>query len=113
MLIPFRRNPLRATPEIEHRDLLCFCENRLEGFPTSNLPVDTVGGIDTAQCRIRKVPLAGVETISMINEQNSESPGLAASREDSLPAIGVGQPLVQHKNLPKADEARRLFEDAL
>jgi hypothetical protein len=67
-LVPFWRNFCGNAPNLIDIYFFSACESRLERIPACHMLVDTVAGVHAAQRKIRKIPLAGIETIPLVNE---------------------------------------------
>src|SRR5208282_4388642 len=64
-----------------------------------NSLVNTIVRVYTSERRVRETPLAGIETVALVDEGGEvalASQGFAT--EDRLSSIGVARPLVQDKN---------------
>ena len=66
--VPFFRNIRRNLPDCVNIDLLRPGQCWLERIPSRNVSVNAVPGIDATQRRIREAPIAGVETIALVDK---------------------------------------------
>jgi hypothetical protein len=104
-LVPLWRNFCGNAPNLIDIYFFSACESRLERIPARHMVVHTVPGVDTTQRRIRKIPLAGIETIPLVNERRlvCRSP-LRLAAEYCLTPICIARPFIEH------DRSREFFE---
>src|SRR6266568_8312429 len=90
--------------------ILSAIEGRLKAAPSGHTYIRSVVGVDAAQWRVGKRPLAGIEAIAVVNECD---PILTATRRTSkyaLPSIAVAQPLVEHEDAGEIGEIGNFVE---
>jgi hypothetical protein len=63
--VPFWRNVLRTTPDVNDVSLFRFAERWFKRLPTCYVLIDTVPGIDSPQRRIWKRPLSGIKAVPL------------------------------------------------
>src|SRR5579862_625876 len=101
-LVPFLWNLSCDSPDLLNLNSLRTAECRLERIPVRDVLVNAVSGVDSAQRRVRKTPLARVETIALVDEGSEVSVrALCFSREDCLPPIAIAGPPIKHKDSAK------------
>src|SRR5581483_10123261 len=106
-LIPLFGSLRRAPPDGIYICLLCPAECWLEGFPPCDSFVHAVVRMCPAQRGVRKCPLTGIETVTLVNERCAISAASGhLTREDGLPPIGIARPLVQHQHAGKVCQIR-------
>ena len=75
--------------------------------------VDTVAGVHAAQRRIRKIPLAGIETIPLVNERRLVCrSALRLAAEYCLTPICIARPFIEHDHSRKIFDIRDLLQQA-
>ena len=98
-LVPFWRNLCGNAPYLINVHFFSACESRLERIPACHMLVDTVAGVHAAQRKIGKIPLAGIETIPLVNERGLVCRStLRLAAEYGLTSICVARPLVEHEH---------------
>ena len=97
MLIPFRRNTSGDAPDGINVHFFGTTESRLKCIPIAHVLINTVPGIDTTKRGIWEAPLAGVETVALVNEDGAVAAVVRFSGKYSLTAIAIGSPFVEHE----------------
>ena len=94
--VPLGWNRIGTAPEVDDVAIFGLCESRLKRFPTGDVCINAVPSIDAAQGRIRKVPLARIEAISLIDKTGRVFASTRLANEDRLTAVAVAGPLIQN-----------------
>ena len=101
-MVPFRRNLFRRFIQDLFVDpLLQALEPGLERAHPADRLVHVVPGVQPAQRRVRKRPLARVEAEALINHQRLVPRPAQLQKEDGLAAVRVASPLVEHQHAGK------------
>src|SRR5207245_2049795 len=69
--------------------------------------------IDATKRRIRKSPLARIETVALIDERGCVFPCIGFFPEHGLPAVRVAQPFVRHQHTGKCRKVFNFGQHAL
>ena len=96
-LVPLWRNVRGDAPNLIDIHFFRACEGRLERIPACHMLVDTVAGVHAAQRRIRKIPLAGIEAIPLVDERRFVSRStFRLAAEYCLTPICIARPFIEH-----------------
>lgn len=98
MLIPLRRNFLRDVPDFGLVDLFDPGKSWFKCFPSGHSFVNGVAGKSSSELRVWKVPLAGIEAITLVNEDGAVVALFGLLNEHCLTAVAVACPLIEGKN---------------
>lgn len=97
--VPLFRNLNRTPPDCVRIHLFCSGQCWFDCLPSRDTLVYTIVRVDTSERTIRETPLAGIETVALVDEGSVvalASQGLAT--EDRLSPITVARPFIQDKN---------------
>ena len=65
---PIFRQPFCELPKLGVVHLLSAAKDRLKRVPSRHLLIDAITGVCAPERRIGKIPLSGVKTIALVNE---------------------------------------------
>src|SRR5260370_36130340 len=98
MLIPFLRNPVRASPNLVEVYRFRPTERWLKCVPASNHAVDAFSSISAPQGSVRKVPFACIEAEPLVYESRGVAITVARiGNEYYLAPVTIRCPLVQNE----------------
>src|SRR5208282_1004798 len=97
--VPLFGNIGGAPPNGVSIHLFGSTERRLKHLPSHDTLVNAVVRVCASKGRVWKRPLAGIETVALVNERcGVPLTSWCFAAEDCLTSIAVARPLVQHKN---------------
>src|SRR5207248_3553299 len=111
--MPRRRYPISTICDGRIVHLFHARKPGLERLPTPHLLINFIARIDSAQRRVGKRPLAGIETISLVNERGVVLSLTRFLPEDCLPSIGVAGPFVYAQHAGKITDVPYAVEHRL
>ncbi len=97
VLVPFGWNVLRATGNFRNRHFFQACQPRLKTLPPSHADVDVIPQEYSPQRRIGETPLAGIETVALVDERRRVLLFAQPAPEGGLSAIGIAGPFIERE----------------
>src|SRR5260370_23549617 len=94
MLIPFLRNPVRASPNLVAVHRFRPTECWLKSVPASNHAVDAFSSISAPQGPVRKVPLARIEAETLVYKSCVHIRSTRTRTEHHLAPVTVDCPFI-------------------
>src|SRR6185437_4035443 len=107
--VPFRRNLFCNCPQPPRFKLLDPRQPGLEACPACHASVDLVPWEHSPQRRVRKVPLARVEAVSLVDEDRAIFALTRPSLEHRLPPVAVACPLIDRQHSRELRLVTHLF----
>src|SRR5437899_3924509 len=81
--------------------------------PTADLFIDTIARINSTQRGVGKVPITGVEAITLVDEARVVFAVARFLPEHGLTSVGVAQPLVDHQHSRKLSNVLDLLHETV
>src|SRR5579859_7696629 len=98
MLVPLRWNFLRDVPDCGLVYLFDPGKRWFKCFPSGHSFVNGVVGEGSPERRVLEIPLAGIEAVSLVNEDGAVVAFFRLFNKHCLTAVAVASPLIEGKH---------------